>query len=152
MTESNFEKEYSQLMGELSSKYVMVLATSLNDIVTARNVTTIIYNNRIYFQTDSIMEKVKQIEKNPNIALCTENYQIQGKARSIGFWNDNPNIEEAYRKIHESAYQKYSGIKTEVIIEIEISRIKKWEYIEGKPFILDINATRKEARREEYKM
>lgn len=85
----NYKTEFSNLLKEISDKYTMVLATSDENIVTARNITTMLINDRIYFQTDSRMEKVKQIIKNPHVALCVENIQILGKAKLLGSWNEN---------------------------------------------------------------
>lgn len=148
----NYKTEFTTILKEISDKYTMVLATSAKNVVTARNITTILINDRIYFQTDSRMKKVKQIKNNPNVALCVENYQIQGKATLLGSWDENKKIMNAYRKIHESAYASYSKIKTQIVIEIEITEIKKWEFIDGVPYILLIDTIKKEAKRDKYEM
>ena len=67
------EKETFEI---LDKKKHIVLATCLNDEPTARTVSYIILDNKIYFQTDIKFDKCMQIEENNNVALCLNNYQI----------------------------------------------------------------------------
>lgn len=65
----------------LRSKKAAVLATSSSDRMTARSVSYIVLNSKIYFQTDKTFLKYKQIIKNPNAALCIDSVQIEGSAK-----------------------------------------------------------------------
>jgi uncharacterized pyridoxamine 5'-phosphate oxidase family protein len=155
MITSKFQIELENICKEISDitkEQPMVFATSVKNIVSARNVTTILHNNKIYFQTDENMEKVNQIRENHNVALCVENYQIQGIAKIKGTWDENKEIGNEYRKVHETAYNKYSSIKTEVVIEVEITSIKKWEYVEGLPYILFLDIKNKSVKREKIEL
>lgn len=58
-----------------------VLATSYENKVTARNMSYVIINKKIYFQTDKTFLKHYQMVKNPNVALCVDNIQIEGVAK-----------------------------------------------------------------------
>ena len=116
-----------------------MLATSKNDIVTARNMSIISVSNKIYFQTSKLMEKYDQIISNANVALCTNNIQIQGIAKDIGSWSQNQNLLELYKKNHNNSYELYGKMRTQTVIEITINNIKKWDYKDGKQFICYIN-------------
>ena len=79
MTESlDFAVEKEKQFKELAEKKGMVLATCAENRVTARNMSVIFLDGKIYFQTDSKMEKARQIEANENVALCVDNFQIVG--------------------------------------------------------------------------
>lgn len=79
--------DYNELEKEtfdyLDKKKHIVLATSLNDEPTARTVSHIILDKKIYFQTDIKFDKCMQIEENNNVALCLENYQIEGTTKIL---------------------------------------------------------------------
>lgn len=79
-----------------------MLATCLNDEPTARTVSYIILDNKIYFQTDIKFDKCIQIEENNNVALCLENDQIEGTAKILEhpFNEKNKRFLNKYIKIH----------------------------------------------------
>lgn len=75
---------------ELKDNSIMVLATSHNNKVLARNV--LIANNEleIYFFTWGHSRKAVQIQMNPRVALCKDRVQIEGIAEILGnLTNDN---------------------------------------------------------------
>ena len=131
--------EIKDALTKLKTKSIMVLATSLNDFVTARNMSVITVNDKIYCQTDKNMIKSIQINENPNVAYCIDNIQITGKAKIIGTWEDNKNILAEYKLKHNNSYEKYKRIKDEVVIETIIEQIQIWEYKDGKPYIIKMN-------------
>lgn len=142
--------EKRTLLNELAAHHVMVLATSANNIVTARNVSIVLYRDKLYFQTDSAMEKARQLRQNPLVALCIENIQIEGLAKEIGTWENHQDILKEYQKYHCVSYEKYKNLSTEEVIEIEITRAKKWEYREGKPYIYELNCKENFSTTKEY--
>lgn len=97
--------EIKDALTKLKTKSIMVLATSLNDFVTARNMSVITVNDKIYCQTDKNMIKSIQINENPNVAYCIDNIQITGKAKIIGTWEDNKNILAEYKLKHNNSYE-----------------------------------------------
>ena len=72
-------------------------------------------------QTDREFIKVKQMMKNPNVALFAGNYQIQGKAviKNHPFNNENKEFLELYKKHHFGSYEKNSKIESNIVIEIQ---------------------------------
>jgi general stress protein 26 len=146
------KNDISNYMDQLSLKHIMVLATSSMDKVTARNMSVIYFENCIYFQTDSKMEKSEQIKENKNVALCIDNYQIYGKAYCIGKWDDNEYIKEKYFLVHKASYEKYKNLITEVVYKVDIEIIKIWEYREKFPFIVTIDLKNNTIKEQEYKL
>lgn len=128
-----FEEELKILEIELSRKNSMVLATSANDKVTARSISTIYDSGFIYFQTDSSMEKYQQILINDNVALSVDFLQLEGKAADIGKWNDFPELLKKYIVKHKKSYDTYKTLPTEIVMKIQIKKIKKWNYINSAP-------------------
>lgn len=124
------------LLENLAKFNDMVLATSYQDKVTARTVSTILYNNKIYFQTANDMEKYEQIKNNKNVALTKGFYQIEGHAKSIGRWEEVPQLSELYKTKHRSSYENYGNLKQEEVIEVTITNIKLWSYEDNDVFII----------------
>lgn len=73
----------------------MVLATSHDNRVIARNVLIASKGLDLYFFTWKHSRKCKQIEKNPRIALCKDDMQIEGLAEILGALLDEENKEYA---------------------------------------------------------
>jgi general stress protein 26 len=61
----------------------MVLATSHNDRVLARNVLVASDGLDLYFFTWKHSRKCMQIQKNPKVALCKDKVQIEGVAEIL---------------------------------------------------------------------
>lgn len=128
------EREYIDLKNEtynhLMNNRHIVLATSSHGRVTARTISYIVLDNKIMFQTDSTFLKAKQIKSNNKVALCIDNIQIEGIAKILGnpFDEYNNKFLKKYKQIHESAYNKYSHTKNEIVIEVCPILITIWKY------------------------
>jgi uncharacterized pyridoxamine 5'-phosphate oxidase family protein len=86
----NFDEKKEELISFLDSrdnKY-MALATSHNDRVQARMILVASEGLDIYFFTWKHSRKFKQIEKNPQVALCKDTFQIEGTAKILGSLSD----------------------------------------------------------------
>lgn len=148
--------DYNELEKEifdyLDKKKHIVLATCLNDEPTARTVSHITLDNKIYFQTDIKFDKCMQIGENNNVALCLENYQIEGTAKILEhpFNEKNKRFLNKFKQIHEKSFNEYSALEDEVVIEINPIFIKIWKYIDDKPYIEYLNITDRVATRESY--
>jgi len=148
--------DYNELEKEtfdyLNNKKHIVLATCLNDEPTARTVSHIILDNKIYFQTDIKFDKCMQIEENNNVALCLDNYQIEGTAKIL----EHPFNEKCkrflnkFKQVHKNSFNEYSALEDEVVIQISPIFIKIWKYIDDKPFIEYLNITDRVATRVSY--
>jgi len=144
--------EIEKILESISKKPIMVFATSKNQKVTARNMSVIVLGNRIYFQTGLSMTKSQQIIENENVAFCIDNYQIYGKAKNIGTWEQHEDVLKEYRKVHNSSYETYKNVKDEIVVETTIHEIEMWEYREGKPFIVQIDLDKNEYKIFEYQV
>lgn len=81
----------------------IVLATCSDGHVTARTISHVNAGMDIFFQTDKRFLKVEQILKNPRVALCAGNLQIEGIAKLEGHPSDSENADFAafiIRNIH----------------------------------------------------
>jgi uncharacterized pyridoxamine 5'-phosphate oxidase family protein len=79
-----FERRVNELFKGLGESKVMYLATCANGRVTSRAMSFIIYDQKLYFQTDRKFIKYEQISVNPNVAVSIDNIQIEGVCRDIG--------------------------------------------------------------------
>lgn len=148
--------DYNELEKEtfdyLNKKKHIVLATCLNDEPTARTVSHIILDNKIYFQKDIKFDKCMQIEENNNVALCLDNYQIEGNAKILEhpLNEKNKKFLNKFKQVHEKSFNEYSALEDEVVIEINPIFIKIWKYIDNKPYIEYLNIMDRIATRESY--
>jgi general stress protein 26 len=131
-----FEKKVDELFQSLGPNQIMVLATSANNKVTARSMSFIIDNGRLYFQTDKNFCKYEQMKINPNVAVCYNNIQIEGICKEIGHPLDESNNTFAlkYKEYFSGSYDTYSNLPSETAFEITPTLITIWGYEEGKPY------------------
>lgn len=147
----NYDVMMKEVFNQLGSNKVMVLATCSEDRVTARNMSCIVMNNKIYFHTDKRFLKTEQILKNQNVAFCIDNIQMEGTANILGHPHDNPEFCEAFKKHFRGSYETYTHLINEVLIEVEPTYITLWKYAEGhKPFRDFIDCRQNKAYREMY--
>lgn len=95
--ELDYKKKKEDIIKFLESKdnAVMVLATSHNDRVIARNVLIASKGLDLYFFTWRHSRKCKQISENPRVALCKDDVQIEGLAEILGTLLEEKNKEYA---------------------------------------------------------
>lgn len=151
--EINFSELKREILELLVDKKTMVLATSSDNRVTARNMSCVIINDRIYFQTDKTFLKYEQILNNPNVALCTDNIQVEGiaKTRKHPFDEENKEFVKSFEKNYKGSYDNYSNLDNEVVIEVDPTFITLWKYENGHPFRDFLDISEKKAYREFYK-
>jgi general stress protein 26 len=145
------EIEYNKLEIEvidiISKQKAFILATSLNDIVTARTMCVVNIDLSIYFQTGSNSIKAKQIEKNAHVALSISNIQIEGLAECKGhpYLKENKRFLELYKDQHRIPYLLYSDLKDEIVFQVNPTLIKLWKYSPDgtKPLINILDITNK---------
>lgn len=134
----NFTKELSLFFKKMGIAKKMVLATCAEERTTARTMSCILHENKIYVQTDKCFLKYQQIIINPKVALCSDNIQIEGVACDVGhpLDKDNEHFAILYKEHFRSAYDKYTAIPNERLIKISPTFITLWEYDDGKPYKL----------------
>lgn len=80
----NYKEALVRVFEQLGESKLMVLATSYKDYPTARMMSCIMYDGKIAFQTSRAFVKYKQMQANPQVALCVDNLQIEGRAHFAG--------------------------------------------------------------------
>lgn len=129
-----FAKQTASLFEQIGESRKMVLSTSINDNVTSRMMSVIIFNGIFYFQTDQTFRKYEQLQKNSKAALCIDNFQIEGTCKEMG----NPLKHDFFCKLYEKyfpfSYTRYTSLSNERLFALEPTYIKKWIYEEGEPF------------------
>lgn len=125
-----FKEQVKVLFEKIGSNKKMCLATSKDDIVTARFMSVITVNQKLYFQTDKNFNKYQQIIRNPNIALSYSNISITGKCCEIGRPMDEKNYFFAclFEKYYKGSFDSYSHLESERLFEVIPTTITVWDY------------------------
>jgi len=128
------------------------LATAAGPHVTARTVFTVSNGIVIFFMTDKNFLKYKQLTMNPNVALCRENYSIEGKAREIGSPMDPKNaaLSSLYRQHHPLAYKRFAAMKTQTFFEIHPTQVSIWRQTDRQTYRDTLQIIAKKAYRDPY--
>lgn len=132
----DYQESYNQFFIELGEHKKFVLATSANNRTTARMMSCLIIQKKIYFQTDKQFLKFQQILSNPLVALCIDNISIEGTAKIMDhpISIKNKDFTQLYEKYYKPSFDKYSHLKDEIVVEIEPTLITQWCYDNGKPY------------------
>ena len=101
-TELKFEEVKEEKVRFLGQNEFAVLATSLNNRVTARTVTIVSEGLTIIFYTLTSLKKFAQIKANSKVVLCLNNVSIEGTAEIVG--NQQ---EEEYKRLSEIWKKKF---------------------------------------------
>lgn len=133
----NFQNTLQPFWQKLQDHQVLTLSTSSYNRVSSRPVSVIIHNGRFYFQTDKNYLKYKQLTENPNAAFCFQNYSVEGKCKCIGNPTDEQNnfFLELFKEHFQTAFELYSELETERLIEFIPTLIYCWGYDNSKPFM-----------------
>lgn len=131
----NFKKAYEKFWNEFGKYRKMVLSSSKNDFVTSRMMSIIVINEKFYFQTDKSFRKYEQLKANPNISLCIDNIQIEGKCYETCNPSDNISFSNVYKQYYPFSYNKYSLLKNECVFEVIPNFIERWQYIDDTAYI-----------------
>lgn len=104
--ENTFEKSLDVLSELFGKDFTFVLATATGDVLSARVVDTYYYNGVFWVVTYSKSNKVKDIESNPNIALCNNFHTFKAKAYNAGhpLKEENKAIREKLIRVFETWY------------------------------------------------
>ena len=129
----------------------MVLSTAENNIVSSRMMSVIQINGKLYFQTDKTFRKYRQIVQNPNVSLCIDNIQIEGRCKESGRPLENNEFLQKFQRCFPDSYKRYSLLENEVLFEMTPTYIERWVYIDSVPFIEIYDVSNEEYRLDEYK-
>ena len=114
----------------IGEKFLGSLATHDDKNVTVRTMSFVTVNECFYFQTDNNSTKIIQIKTNCSCAVCVDRFQILGKCRILGhpLLDQNREVYSVYQEAFPKVAEKYSKLSQEVLVKIEPSQIKVWEY------------------------
>ena len=135
--ERNFEKEKNELFTKIGKTYNMVLSTSDRENVSSRMVSVISYNEKLYI-TSMKSEKLEQIEKNPNIALCADTMQIKGNGKILGYASDEKNKEimMEYKNILPESFELFASNPEAVLAEFTLVQCKWWKNVPARDGVI----------------
>ena len=148
----DFEHEIASFFSKIGISKKMVLATCAENKTTARTMSCIFIEEKIYFQTDKNFLKYEQITMNPNVALCIDNIQIEGVASDIGHPLDKINafFSDPFKTNFSGSYDKYTALPAERLIQVIPKLITIWEYDNGKPYRVFFDFSKRKAHKEYY--
>ena len=85
-------KEINSILLERFGKdSIVALATAVNNVPYVRSVDAFYEDGAFYVLTHGLSGKMKQIERNPTIALSGEWFTAQGKAINLGYFGKEEN-------------------------------------------------------------
>jgi|SRR5271157_844797 len=138
-TELKFDKVKEEKVKFLEQNRKIVLATSLNNRVTARTVAYASEGLTIIFFTLTNLKKLAQIKANAKVALCINNVSIEGLAEIVG----SPQEEESKRlmEIYKKKFpvvSKWWFTRTPellVFVKVKPTLIVSWVEKDNAPFL-----------------
>lgn len=130
----------------------MVLSTSCDGRVSSRMMSVVSIDGYLYFQTSRASRKSGQLKKNAHVALCCENMQFEGTAEEVGHPLDNPAFCGVFSEEYPSSYDYYTSLECEVLYKVRVSRIERWLYKDGIPFleVMDMDSRIHTLEEQEY--
>ena len=80
---------------------IISLATAKDNVPYVRNVDAFYEDGAFYVLTHALSGKMKQIEKNPNVAISGEWFTAQGQGANLGYFGkvENARIAEKMRQV-----------------------------------------------------
>lgn len=147
---AEFAARYGAFLEELGKGRKMVLSTSLHDHVTSRMMSIVQSGGVFYFQTDMEMRKYAQLSGNPRVALCIDNIQIEGLCRQLGRPMENRDFCSLYEECFPGSFHRYSALERECLFAVTPRRIERWLYLEGEPFVEEMDVERQVYIRRAY--
>ena len=135
MLKNMFTEKYKEFLNDFGNSRTMVLSTSANGKVSSRMMSVVQHEGVFYFQTDRTMRKYWQICENPNVALCIDNIQIEGKADGAGRPLEHKIFSKLFSEQFKGSFDTYSSLENERVFEVRPTFVQRWLYIDGVPYI-----------------
>lgn len=121
----------------LRTAEVIYLSTSLHDVVSARPVSPMTIDEKLYIRTAASSRKAKEMLENPNIAVCVGPYYFSGKALCLGsaFAAENAAIKSAYVQRYPGAFAEEDAHtqSDDVFFVLDAQALSEWVYEGGVP-------------------
>lgn len=133
--ETEFSAHLPQLWESIGTHGVMTLSACADSRVTSRPMSVVVIGGRFYCQTDEGYLKCRQIKENSNVALCCDNFSIEGVCEIIGTPDQNKHFLSAMQEHFTSAAERWSSLPTECVLEVMPALIYSWVYENDTPYI-----------------
>lgn len=154
----SYESLEKEIIEEIDKRWIKTLATSSNNIVTARDVRFGSNELNLYFFTDSRSRKYSQLKENPNVAISSGPLTIEGIAISEGHPRKEENKEllktfkakqpEAYQSFNESGFFDHPNFRIVTVNPKRCVLFRQKNTDDGTQMYLDIlNVEEKKAAR-----
>ena len=116
----DYDKCIEEKIRFLNDDRHIVLATSLNDRVTARTIDYVCSGLDLIFLSWDHHDKITQINGNHRVALCRDNVQIEGVAEILGNPHDDKNKEyaELYRGKLPILFDVFSNLPGMIFVKV----------------------------------
>ena len=147
--QNKYQQKYTEIFQQIGDAK-LVLATSLNNKVSARTMSFVILEGSLYFQTDKGMRKYQDIKGNPNVALCFSNIQLEGICEEIGRPIEHEDFCRLFQQHFPSSFEAYSQLPNERLFVVRPTFIQRWSYINGSPMIERLYLHEKQYHEEVY--
>ena len=134
-----FEKSKKVMSNLFSRDYQFALATANENAPSVRVVDTYYEDSNFYVVTYAKSQKVKEIEQNPNVSLCSKQYRFTGLAFNIGhpLEPQNTQIREKLIKEFEPWYFAHNNEKDENMCYVRIELTNGFLYQDGVGYSVD---------------
>ncbi len=130
---SQFFAQFESFLREFGNGRKMVLSTSADNVVSSRMMSVIQMDGVFYFQTDMTFRKYTQLLRNPHVALCIDNIQIEGQCREIGHPLQNAGFCALFEACFKSSYDAYTALQNERLFSVTPRSVERWTYISDVP-------------------
>ena len=132
---NGFQKQFAGFLESFGQGRKMVLSTAAHDIVSSRMMSVVRLDGAFYFQTDQALRKYRQLSVNPRAALCIDNIQIEGICAELGAPLAHAAFCAAFRTCFRGSYDAYTALENERLFVLHPTRIERWLYLDGVPYI-----------------
>jgi len=137
-TGRRFEELSQHAVGFLKQKRAIALATSLETDVRVRTVSFASRDLEVFFLTFEHSLKCRHIEANPNVALCRDHVQIEGKAEVLGRADDPGNgvYADLLREKFPDSFDADAARPGMVIVRVKPTCVRVFRNSEGR-YVVD---------------
>ncbi|HEX2925617.1 MAG TPA: pyridoxamine 5'-phosphate oxidase family protein [Ruminiclostridium sp.] len=106
---NNFESATAVMREQLGNDVVISLATCTEDGVNVRNVDGYYKDGFVYIITHTGTHKMKEIARNPNVAICKDLMCAQGIGENMGNPKEEPNkdLREELKRVFYQFYDRH---------------------------------------------
>ncbi len=115
------------LLERFGKDSIIALATTLDNVPYVRNVNAFYEDGCFYILTYGLSNKMKQIQKNPNVAIAGDWFTAQGKGVNLGYFGkeENVSIAEKMREVFagwiDNGHNDFADENT-CILRIELTK------------------------------